>query len=127
MYLRGQQVVSSLLKTVLCTSTILIALAVMLILTFNFAIDCIPNTELDPRVEFEQDFSENLSLTDQMKDVLKCYDQNYISEKIQQGQYWILKNYIQAGHGNLKCYESITLTSHGDFTFLEYLPTLVDR
>ncbi|KAL5277290.1 hypothetical protein ACFFRR_002488 [Megaselia abdita] len=64
---------------------------------------------------------------DKMKPILKCYENSFETERVQEGEYWVLKNYIKAGHGKLKCHESITMTTNGDFTFLQHIPTLVER
>lgn len=64
---------------------------------------------------------------EQMKGILKCFENNFEKEKAMEAEYWILKNYIRAGHGKLKCHETITLTTNGDFTFLRHIPTLVER
>uniref|UniRef100_A0A336MEP2 CSON000498 protein n=1 Tax=Culicoides sonorensis TaxID=179676 RepID=A0A336MEP2_CULSO len=42
------------------------------------------------------------------------------------GSYWVLKNYIPAKFVP-KCYESVTYTTHADFTFLDNLIGLVKR
>lgn len=76
-----------------------------------------------------ENYEKNIELTvfEKMKSIIKCYDNNYEQERYQQGDYWILKNFVRADHGKLSCYESITMTTSGDFTFLQYLPTLVKR
>ena len=44
----------------------------------------------------------------------------------QRGDYWILENYIPAEQ-SYKCDESVTYTTHGDFTFLHNLDELTRR
>lgn len=39
----------------------------------------------------------------------------------------MLKNYIRAEHGEIRCYESITYTTHADYTFLDNLIPLLER
>lgn len=39
----------------------------------------------------------------------------------------MLKNYIRADHGELRCFDSITYTTHADYTFLDNLIPLVER
>ena len=41
-------------------------------------------------------------------------------------KYWVLYNYIQA-EKQFNCNESITYTTHGDFTFLDNLEPLLER
>ncbi|KAF2347918.1 hypothetical protein FHG87_021327, partial [Trinorchestia longiramus] len=44
----------------------------------------------------------------------------------QRGEFWILENYIPAALP-FRCDESITYTTHGDYTFLDNLETLTSR
>ncbi|XP_063587925.1 beta-1,4-glucuronyltransferase 1-like isoform X1 [Penaeus indicus] len=44
----------------------------------------------------------------------------------QRGDYWVLENYIPAALA-FRCDESITYTTHGDFTFLDNLEPLTSR
>lgn len=69
----------------------------------------------------EKDFDERL------RSLLKCYDKPYEPETLQRGDFWVLKNYVRAEHGDLKCHESITYTTHADYTFLDNLIPLLER
>lgn len=69
----------------------------------------------------QKDFAERL------RSLLKCYDKSYDTETQQRGDFWVLKNYVRAEHGNLKCHESITYTTHADYTFLDNLIPLLER
>ena len=42
------------------------------------------------------------------------------------GKYWVLYNYIRAAK-HYNCNETITYTTHGDFTFLDNLEPLLER
>lgn len=42
------------------------------------------------------------------------------------GGYWVLKNFFPATE-KFKCYETITYTTHGDYTFLDNIPPLLER
>lgn len=46
--------------------------------------------------------------------------------KYQRGEHWVLENYFPAGH-TFPCNDSITYTTHGDYTFLENLEPLTSR
>ncbi|GAB0089477.1 ATP-binding cassette sub-family G member 1 [Sergentomyia squamirostris] len=59
--------------------------------------------------------------------LLNCNNKQYPPRTYQRGSYWVLENYVRASHGNIKCYESITYTTHGDFTFLDNVIPLVAR
>lgn len=69
----------------------------------------------------EKDFDERL------RSILKCHDKAYEAETLQRGDFWVLKNYVRAEHGELKCHESITYTTHADYTFLDNLIPLLER
>lgn len=45
----------------------------------------------------------------------------------QRGSFWVLENHVPAGHGNIKCYESVTYVTHVDFLFLDHLVPLLTR
>jgi hypothetical protein len=59
--------------------------------------------------------------------LLNCHTKEYEPYVEQRGDFWVLKNYIRAEHGALKCYETITYTTHADYTFLDNLIPLLER
>lgn len=59
--------------------------------------------------------------------LIKCFDREYLPETVQRGDFWVLKNYIRASHGALRCFETITYTTHADYTFLDNLIPLLER
>ncbi|XP_065357420.1 beta-1,4-glucuronyltransferase 1 [Calliphora vicina] len=69
-----------------------------------------------------------LPLKTQLKNILNCRDIPLSMEKMQYGQYWLIKNYIRGRRSTeMGCAESITYTTNGDYTFMENLPTVVKR
>lgn len=62
-----------------------------------------------------------------LRTLIKCYDREYLPETVQRGDFWVLKNYIRADHGPLRCFETITYTTHADYTFLDNLIPLLER
>ncbi|XP_037959354.1 beta-1,4-glucuronyltransferase 1-like [Teleopsis dalmanni] len=62
-----------------------------------------------------------------LRSLLNCYDRPYKPEILQRGDFWVLQNYVRADHGELKCHESITYTTHADYTFLDSLIPLLER
>lgn len=70
---------------------------------------------------------EDRDYEDRLRALMKCNDKEYVSETLQRGDFWVLKNYVRAEHGELKCHESITYTTHADFTFLDNLIPLLER
>lgn len=59
------------------------------------------------------------------RNLIDCRDKDFLTEVIQHGDYWLLKNYAKAEY--VKCDESITYTTHCDFTFLNNLVPLLER
>lgn len=59
--------------------------------------------------------------------LLNCHNKDYQPYTEQRGDFWVLKNYIRAEHGELKCFETITYTTHADYTFLDNLIPLLER
>ncbi|KAH8421167.1 hypothetical protein KR009_006992 [Drosophila setifemur] len=69
----------------------------------------------------EKDTEERVRL------LINCFDQDYHQQTLQRGDFWVLRNYVRAEHGEIKCYESITYTTHADYTFLDNLVPLLER
>uniref|UniRef100_A0A7G3AU71 Putative glycosyltransferase n=1 Tax=Lutzomyia longipalpis TaxID=7200 RepID=A0A7G3AU71_LUTLO len=69
----------------------------------------------------------NANVLAKLKELLNCDNKQYPSRTYQRGNYWVLENYVRASHGNINCYESVTYTTHGDFTFLDNAIPLVKR
>ncbi|XP_044260821.1 beta-1,4-glucuronyltransferase 1-like [Tribolium madens] len=68
-------------------------------------------------------FSEILQ---QVKQVTGCLDRPMEPKIQQRGDYWVLYNYIMAKK-RFKCHESVTITTLGDFTFLDNILPMVER
>ena len=66
--------------------------------------------------------------TSYLKTVLKCKDQKLQTEKLQYGSYWLIRNFaIGSVSQVVGCADTITYTTHGDYTFLSHLPVVVTR
>lgn len=59
-------------------------------------------------------------------DLRECSNSALRSFYYQRGDYWVLENYIPAVL-SFRCDESITYTTHGDYTFLDNLEPLTSR
>lgn len=59
--------------------------------------------------------------------LLNCHDKDYDPYTVQRGDFWVLRNYVRADHGPLRCYETVTYTTHADYTFLDNLVPLLER
>lgn len=69
----------------------------------------------------------SIDLDLKLRSLLNCHDRDYDPYIIQRGDFWVLKNYIRAEHGELRCHETITYTTHADYTFLDNLIPLLER
>ncbi|XP_040583046.1 beta-1,4-glucuronyltransferase 1 [Lepeophtheirus salmonis] len=56
-----------------------------------------------------------------------CQDKYPFTRREQRGKYWVLYNYVRPSNKNYTCDESITYTTHGDFTFNDNLVPLLKR
>ncbi|XP_042235662.1 beta-1,4-glucuronyltransferase 1-like, partial [Homarus americanus] len=59
-------------------------------------------------------------------DLQECQTRPLHPFSYQRGQYWVLENYIPADR-SYPCNQSITYTTHGDYTFLDNLEPLTSR
>ncbi|KFB38958.1 AGAP009403-PA-like protein [Anopheles sinensis] len=69
----------------------------------------------------------SMDLDAKLRSQLNCHDRDYEPYIGQRGDFWVLQNYIRAEHGDLRCYETITYTTHADYTFLDNLVPLLER
>nr|XP_014086254.1 beta-1,4-glucuronyltransferase 1 [Bactrocera oleae]XP_036226933.1 beta-1,4-glucuronyltransferase 1 [Bactrocera oleae]XP_036226934.1 beta-1,4-glucuronyltransferase 1 [Bactrocera oleae]XP_036226935.1 beta-1,4-glucuronyltransferase 1 [Bactrocera oleae] len=68
------------------------------------------------------------TLGQRLKKLLKCNDRQLRLEKLQYGNYWLLRNYIRGTIStSVGCADTITLTTNGDYTFFDSLPFLTER
>lgn len=61
-----------------------------------------------------------------MKEAIKCIDKSIEPRRAQRGDYWVLYNYVSM-NSPMHCWESVTYTTHADFTFLDNLEPLLER
>lgn len=61
-----------------------------------------------------------------LREGLHCVDRPRRSVRQQRGDYWVLYNYVQSDI-NYKCHESVTYTTHGDYSFLDNLVPLLEH
>lgn len=61
-----------------------------------------------------------------LEDVVKCHDKNTEPRTAQRSDFWVLYNYIPATR-KFRCHESVTYTTHADYTFLDNLVPLLER
>ncbi|CAH0383937.1 unnamed protein product [Bemisia tabaci] len=61
-----------------------------------------------------------------LKDIVNCNDKSARHYLAQKGDFWVLYNYVTPAK-SFRCWESITYTTHADYSFLDNLPPLVER
>lgn len=66
------------------------------------------------------------TVLDRVREVTKCLDKPMISKTQQRGDYWVLYNYVKA-EKQFRCHESITYTTHADYSFMDNLVPLLER
>lgn len=59
--------------------------------------------------------------------LIHCHNKEFEPQTVQRGDFWVLKNYIRAEHGELRCFQTVTYTTHADYTFLDNLIPLLER
>ncbi|GFG34355.1 hypothetical protein Cfor_08795 [Coptotermes formosanus] len=61
-----------------------------------------------------------------LEDTVKCHDKSTDPRTAQRSDFWVLYNYIP-GSRKFRCHESVTYTTHADYTFLDNLVPLLER
>ncbi|XP_075227166.1 beta-1,4-glucuronyltransferase 1 isoform X2 [Lycorma delicatula] len=61
-----------------------------------------------------------------LQELIPCNDRKRESRTAQRGDYWVLYNYVQAEY-QPHCWETLTYTTHADYTFLDNLEPLLER
>ncbi|XP_043289778.1 beta-1,4-glucuronyltransferase 1 [Venturia canescens] len=60
------------------------------------------------------------------KEAIRCNEKSSEPRTAQRGDYWVLYNYVPMSM-NVRCWESVTYATHGDYTFLDNLEPLLER
>ncbi|XP_015428778.1 PREDICTED: beta-1,4-glucuronyltransferase 1 [Dufourea novaeangliae] len=61
-----------------------------------------------------------------LKEAVPCNEKSLEPRRAQRGDYWVLYNYVPMSIA-LRCWESVTYTTHADYTFLDNLEPLLER
>ncbi|EDV58763.1 beta-1,4-glucuronyltransferase 1 [Drosophila erecta] len=62
-----------------------------------------------------------------LKRFVNCEAKNYKPSEVIYRDYWVLQNYVLAGHGSIPCYANVTYTSHADYRYLDNVVPLLER
>jgi len=68
----------------------------------------------------------NVTVSGPDSEPFRCFDREQTSRTAQRGDFWVLYNYVRASR-TFRCGESITYTTHADYSFLDNLEPLVER
>lgn len=79
-----------------------------------------------PRNLEEEAQNQYNSVLDKVRTITNCLDRPVVPKTQQRGDYWVLYNYVRAEKGH-KCHESVTYTTHGDYSFLDNLVPLLEK
>lgn len=66
------------------------------------------------------------TVAERVKQITQCLDRTMVPRTQQRGDYWVLYNYIRA-QSRYKCEDTITYTTHADYSFLDNLVPLLER
>ncbi|XP_076757458.1 beta-1,4-glucuronyltransferase 1 [Xylocopa sonorina] len=61
-----------------------------------------------------------------LKEAVSCNEKSSEPRRAQRGDYWVLYNYVPMSMA-VRCWESVTYTTHADYTFLDNLEPLLER
>ncbi|XP_023290426.1 beta-1,4-glucuronyltransferase 1 isoform X2 [Orussus abietinus] len=61
-----------------------------------------------------------------LREAVACNDKSVEPRMAQRGDYWVLYNYVPMSM-SVRCWESVTYTTHADYTFLDNLEPLLER
>ncbi|KOC67874.1 N-acetyllactosaminide beta-1,3-N-acetylglucosaminyltransferase [Habropoda laboriosa] len=61
-----------------------------------------------------------------LKEAVPCNEKSMQPRRAQRGDYWVLYNYVPMSMA-VRCWESVTYTTHADYTFLDNLEPLLER
>ncbi|XP_076631121.1 beta-1,4-glucuronyltransferase 1 [Colletes latitarsis] len=61
-----------------------------------------------------------------LKEAVLCNEKSSEPRRAQRGDYWVLYNYVPMSMA-VRCWESVTYTTHADYTFLDNLEPLLER
>ncbi|KAK9875082.1 hypothetical protein WA026_005877 [Henosepilachna vigintioctopunctata] len=66
------------------------------------------------------------SVLEKVRTITNCLDKTVVPKTQQRGDYWVLYNYVRAERSH-SCHETITYTTHADYSFLDNLVPLLER
>lgn len=86
-----------------------------------------PETSNGTVLEIDDEDALHPMTLNYLRTLLDCNDKDMLSQTVQRGDFWVLKNFVRADHGIIQCHESVTYTTHAGFEFLDNVQPLVER
>ncbi|KAL3276806.1 hypothetical protein HHI36_012169 [Cryptolaemus montrouzieri] len=87
-------------------------------------------TAVEETVSEDQQLTEQerqfRAVLDKVRTITNCLDRPVVPKTQQRGDYWVLYNYVRAEKLH-KCHETITYTTHADYSFMDNLVPLLER
>ncbi|ETN58801.1 N-acetyl lactosaminide beta-1,3-N-acetyl glucosaminyl transferase [Anopheles darlingi] len=106
---------------------------VLLLMIVSFLLFCLLGyyyqPEVGDRAENQyhmQDMASHEALLRRLKTILNCHTPTNEYRLEPHGSYYLLRNFI-AAEQPVECYETITYTTHGDYSFLDNVVPLLER
>ncbi|KAJ9586643.1 hypothetical protein L9F63_019745, partial [Diploptera punctata] len=78
------------------------------------------------QIQVSENWGSETASPRKVEDIIKCHDKTLEPRTAQRSDFWVLYNYIPASR-RFRCHESITYTTHADYTFLDNLDPLLER
>lgn len=66
------------------------------------------------------------TVLEKVRSITNCLDRPVVPKTQQRGDYWVLYNYVPAER-SFKCHETITYTTHADYSFMDNLVPLLEH
>jgi beta-1,4-glucuronyltransferase 1 len=99
------------------------------LLTLSFFLFWIPSDAIEEPSDFvaQDDTVLTPKTFSRLKTILNCGDRSFEPSIQQRQNYWILYNYVRAGHGSIECHKGVTFAAHADYSFMENLLPVVEK
>lgn len=85
-----------------------------------------PESKVADLEQEQESPEEKRSIYDLVREYTKCVDRPVVAKTQQRGDYWVLYNYVRPSR-TFGCHESVTYTTHADYTFMDNLVPLMER
>lgn len=84
----------------------------------------VDETETEDQLSEEE--RKHRTVLEKVRTITNCLDRPVVAKTQQRGDYWVLYNYVPAER-SFKCHETITYTTHADYSFMDNLVPLLEH